>query len=168
MKHLNYLEVISLATERMAKGQALLTVGGAHPNTMTIAWGSIGYCWNMPVFTAYVRPQRHTHDILREQGRFTVSIALTDDRKEIFRMAGTTSGRDMDKFDGHGITAVPGQTVDAPVVAECQLHFECVLRETTQMRGDAMDADVRERCYPQQDYHTIYMGEIVDCYRTDI
>ena len=63
---------------------------------------------------------------------------------------------------------MPGQTVDAPVVGECQLHFECVLRETTQMRGDAMDADVRERCYPQQDYHTIYMGEIVDCYRTDI
>ncbi|MDO4355407.1 MAG: flavin reductase family protein [Clostridia bacterium] len=168
MKHLNYLEVISVATERLAKGQALLTVGGAHPNTMTIGWGSIGFCWGKPVFTVYVRPQRHTHDILREQGKFTVSIALTDDQQAIFRMAGATSGRDVDKFSGHGITAAPGQTIDAPVVAECQLHFECVVLDETRMLGETMDAGVRAHSYPQQDYHTIYMGEIVDCYRTDI
>lgn len=168
MKHLNYLDAIAVATERIARGQALLTVGGERPNTMTIGWGAIGYCWNRPVFTVYVRPQRHTHDLLRREGKFTVSIALTDDRKPIFRMAGSTSGAEVDKFDGHGITAAPGQTIDAPIVAECELHFECVLLEETQMRGDTLDADVRARSYPQQDYHTIYMGEIVDCYCTDL
>ena len=64
MQNVNYLDVISEATRQMSRGRALLTVGGDSPNTMTIAWGSIGYCWNRPVFTVYVRPCRHTHDIL--------------------------------------------------------------------------------------------------------
>lgn len=168
MQHIKYTDMIQQATEQLSHGKALLTVGGDKPNTMTIAWGSIGYCWNRPVFTVYVRPQRHTHDILMKQGQFTVSIALNDTDADIFRFAGRTSGRDVDKFDGHGITAVAGQSVDCPVIGECQLHFECILRASAPMTGEAMHEETRSRVYPEADYHTIYMGEIVDCYRTDI
>lgn len=167
MQNVNYLDVISQATRQMSRGRALLTVGGDSPNTMTIAWGSIGYCWNKPIFTVYVRPQRHTHDILQQQKKFTVSIALNDEPTDIFRFAGRSSGRDVDKFDGHGITAVPGQSIDCPVIGECQLHFECILHASAPMTGEAMSSEVRDGVYPQADYHTIYMGEIVDCYRTD-
>lgn len=168
MKQLNYLDMIGPAVQQMSRGRALLTVGGEAPNTMTIAWGSIGYCWNRPVFTVYVRPCRHTHDILCREGKFTVSIRLDDEQAEIFRFAGRTSGRDLDKFDGHGITAVPGQSVDCPVIGECQLHFECTLCQQTAMRGDTMRADVQAAQYVREpEYHTIYMGEIVSCYRTD-
>lgn len=168
MQHISYTDMIQPAIRQLAKGRALLTVGGDKPNTMTIAWGSIGYCWNRPVFTVYVRPQRHTHDILQALGRFTVSIALDDETKDIFRFAGSTSGRDVDKFDGHGITAAAGQAIDCPVIGECQLHFECILRASAPMTGDAMHEETRQRVYPEADYHTIYMGEIADCYRTDI
>lgn len=169
MQKVNYLDVISPAVRQLSRGKALLTVGGDKPNTMTIAWGSIGYCWNRPVFTVYVRPQRHTHDILHEQGKFTVSIMLEDADTDIFRFAGRTSGRDVDKFDGHGITAAPGQSIDCPVIGQCQLHFECVLCQETAMRADTMCADVVAAQYMREpEFHTIYMGEIVDCYRTDI
>ena len=169
MQNVNYLDVISQATRQMSRGRALLTVGGDSPNTMTIAWGSIGYCWNRPVFTVYVRPCRHTHDILKAQGKFTVSIMLDDADTDIFSFAGRTSGRDTDKFSGHGITAVPGQKVDCPVIGECQLHFECELLQQTAMRPETMRPDVTERQYTREpDFHTIYMGEIVNCYRTDI
>lgn len=168
MKHLKYTETLPAALEQLSRGKALLTVGGEAPNTMTIAWGSIGYCWNKPVFTAYVRMQRHTHDILLKNRAFTVSVALDDANAEIFRFAGSTSGRDGNKFDGHGITAVPGQKIDCPVIGECQLHFECVLGDSAPMLGQTMATDIRTRQYPDADYHTICMGEIVACYRTDL
>lgn len=168
MQHISYTDMIQPAIQQLAQGRALLTVGGDKPNTMTIAWGSIGYCWNRPVFTVYVRPQRHTHDILQTQGRFTVSISLNNEPTDIFRFAGNTSGKDIDKFDGHGITAAAGQKIDCPVIGECQLHFECILRAAAPMTGEAMHEETRRRVYPEADYHTIYMGEIVDCYRTDI
>ena len=168
MQHISYTDMIQPAVEQLAKGRALLTVGGDKPNTMTIAWGSIGYCWNRPVFTVYVRPQRHTHDILQAQGRLPVSLSLNNDTTDIFRFAGSTSGREIDKFDNHGITAAAGQSIDCPVIGECQLHFECILRASAPMTGEAMHEETRQRVYPEADYHTIYMGEIVDCYRTDI
>ena len=34
------------------------------------------------------------------------------------------------------------------------------------MTGDRMDAAVIARCYPARDFHTIFFGEILDCYRT--
>lgn len=169
MQNVNYLDVIAEATRQLSRGRALLTVGGDKPNTMTIAWGSIGYCWNRPVFTVYVRPCRHTHDILMKQRKFTVSVRLDDEPTDIFRYAGRTSGRDEDKFNGHGITAVPGQVIDCPVIGQCQLHFECVLHQQAAMQADTMSEDVIAAQYTREtDLHTIYMGEIVGCYRTDI
>ena len=168
MVHIHYADMLPEAIRQLSRGKALLTVGGEKPNTMTIAWGSVGYCWNKPVFTVYVRMQRHTHDILLKNRKFTVSIALNDDNADIFRFAGRTSGRDIDKFDGHGITAAPGQVIDCPVIGECQLHFECLLSEHAPMLGQTMAPEIRAKQYPDADYHTICMGEIVACYRTDI
>ena len=62
MKHVNYLEIMGEVTEQMSRGGVFLNVGGEQPNTMTIGWGWIGYCWKKPVFVAVVRPQRHTFE----------------------------------------------------------------------------------------------------------
>ena len=167
MKNLTLLEAISPATEALMKGRALLTVGGEKPNTMTIGWGFIGYTWNKPVFMVVVRKQRHTHDILLNEGEFTVSMALDDSLKEQFAYAGTKSGKDEDKFTGHGLTAVPARKVSAPIVKECTLHFEMKTKLVQEMTEGNMDEDVMNRCYPLKDYHTMVFGEIVDIYTTE-
>ena len=83
------------------------------------------------------------------------------------RVAGTASGRDVDKFSGHGLTAIPALKVDAPIVAECGLHFECQVRLTQEMTADRMDPSVLRTAYPQGDLHTMFFGEILACYETD-
>ena len=63
-------------------------------------------------------------------------------------------------------TAVP-QRVSAPIVAECGLHFECKTLLTQDMTGDQMDDEIIRLDYPERDFHTMFFGEIVDCYTTD-
>lgn len=167
MKHVNYLEIMGEVTEQMSRGGVFLNVGGEQPNTMTIGWGWIGYCWKKPVFVAVVRPQRHTFEMIKAAGEFTVSIPTAGTMKDELAFAGTKSGRDVNKFEGHGLTAASAQQVSAPIVAECGLHIECRTLLTQDMTGDRMDAGVANRCYPASDFHTMFFGEIIDCYRTD-
>ena len=168
MKEMNFLNVMAHATEQMGKkGGVFLTVPGEPANTMTIGWGWIGWCWYRPVFVAVVRPQRHTNPLLKQAGCFTVSVPTKGDLKEQLKTAGTLSGRDVNKFEGHGMTAVPGQKVDAPIVGECGLHFECRTILTEEMHAAGMDPEVLKRWYPENDLHEIFFGEIVACYATD-
>ena len=154
----------TLLIEKLAHGGVFLTVGGEKPNTMTIGWGSIGVYWGMDVMTVCVRPQRHTHTLMEGQTDFTVSVPVKNDCKEQLIFAGTASGRDVDKFSGHGLTATPAKKVAAPIVGECGLHFECKVKMKTEMAN--MDEDVLKRMYPENDLHTLYFAQIVDCYYT--
>ncbi len=167
MKELNYTDVMGYTTEKMSKGGVFLTVPGEPANTMTIGWGWIGYCWKKPVCVVAVRPQRHTYDLIKKAGCFTVSVPTDPALTKELAMAGTQSGRDIDKFEGHGLTAVPAQQVNAPIVQECGLHFECRTVMNGFMMGDTMDAEILKRCYPENDLHELFFGEIVACYATD-
>jgi flavin reductase (DIM6/NTAB) family NADH-FMN oxidoreductase RutF len=167
MKEISYTEAMALTTQKLTRGGAFLTVGGPTPNTMTIGWGAIGFFWNRPVFLAVVRLSRHTHGLLLNSGTFTVSVPTKNDLKQQLAFAGTASGRDVDKFSGHGLTAAPALKVDAPIVAECGLHFECRVRLMQDMTADRMDPSVLKTAYPVGDLHTMFFGEILACYETD-
>lgn len=167
MRELNYLDVLGYATDKMSHQGVFLTVPGETANTMTIGWGWIGYCWKKPVFVAAVRPQRHTYELIKKAGCFTVSVPTSRELKAELAMAGTKSGRDINKFEGHGLTAVPAQQVEAPIVGECGLHFECRIVMNGFMMGDTIDREIMDRCYPQNDLHELFFGEIVACYATD-
>lgn len=167
MKRISYLEAMAETAEHMAHGGVFLNVAGEKPNTMTIGWGWMGPCWGKNVFVALVRPQRHTYDMIRNAGEFTVSVPTRNPLRQQLAFMGTQSGRDVNKFDGYGLTAAPAQQVSAPIVAECGLHFECKTMLVQDMTGDQMALEVLNRCYPERDYHTMFFGEIVDCYRTD-
>jgi len=167
MKEIPYTDAMARTAQKLSRGGAFLSVGGATPNTMTIGWGAIGFFWNRPVFLAVVRPSRHTHAMLLSSGTFTVSVPTERDLKAELAFAGTASGRDVDKFSGHGLTAARAQKVDAPIVAECGLHFECRVRLTQEMTADRMDPGVQKTAYPNGDLHTMFFGEILACYETD-
>lgn len=167
MKEINYLDALRTTTEHLAKGGVFLTVGGKTPNTMTIGWASVGYMWNRPVFTVLVRPQRHTFDIIKAAGEFTVSVPTKNPLKQELIFAGTKSGKDYNKFEGHGLSAVPAQEVDAPVVGECGLHFECRTLLVQDMTPDRMVDELVNGTYVAGDFHTMFFGEIVRCYTTD-
>ena len=167
MKKLNYQDALALTCDKLTHGGIFLTVKGNVPNTMTIGWAAVGHIWNKPVFMVVVRPQRHTFEMIKSAGEFTVSVPTTNALRKELAFAGTQSGRDVNKFEGHGLTAVPGHTVDTPVIKECGIHFECKTLLTQDMTGDRMSQEVLEKSYPERDFHTMFFGEIVDCYTTD-
>ena len=167
MRELNYLDAIRTATEHLQRGGVFLNVAGDTPNTMTIGWGGVGRVWNKPIFTVMVRPQRHTYEMIKAAGEFTVSVPTKNALKAELVFAGTKSGRDFNKFEGHGLTAAPAQAVGAPIVRECGLHFECRTLLTQDMTPDRMDPSLAEKVYPAADFHTMFFGEIVRCYTTD-
>lgn len=167
MKEISYLNAIETTTEHLQHGGVFLSVGGEAPNTMTIGWGSVGCIWNRPVFMVLVRAQRHTYDLLRAAGEFTISVPTKNPLKQELAFAGTQSGRDFDKFTGHGISAAPAQLVNAPIVRECGLHFECRTLLTQDMTPDRMDPSIIQYTYRAGDFHTMFFGEILRCYSTD-
>lgn len=167
MKPLNYSEAVVHITDKLAHGGVFLNTGGDCPNTMTIGWASIGYIWKKPVFMALVRPQRHSYEILKKAGEFTISVPTSNPLKAELAFVGTKSGRDVDKFDHHGLTAVPAQSVQAPIIAECGLHLECKTLLIQDMTKDQMDAAIYQMAYADGDFHTMFFGEILACYSTD-
>lgn len=167
MKEIHWMEGMVETVERLSHGGVFLSVGGERPNTMTIGWGWLGYCWKKPTFVAVVRPQRHTYGLLKRAGEFTVSVPTQRAMREELAFAGSKSGREIDKFAGHGLTALPAQKVGAPIIAECGLHYECRTLLVQDMTEAQMDGGIVNAIYPTRDFHTMFFGEIVACYRTD-
>ena len=143
----------------------LLTAGNEEDgfNTMTIAWGHIGNIWATgvarPTFVAYVRPQRYTHEFMDKNNMFTISV-LPSDFKEALAYLGRVSGRDEDKVAKAGITPVFDQNTtyfaEAKMVLVCRKLYQAPILEE-----GFLDKDLMGKVYPDKDYHTMYIGEIV-------
>lgn len=167
MREVKLYEALGLLNERLKDGGVFLNVGGEKPNTMTIGWGFSGPAWGTDLFAVMVRPVRHTHDLLEKAGEFTISVPTVTPLKKELAFAGTASGRDTDKFAGHGLTAAKAIKVQAPIVKECGLHIECVVKYTSAMDGEKLFGPFSDRWYPNKDFHTMFYGEVIAAYYTD-
>lgn len=152
---------------QLPKGVFITAKGKDKVNTMTIAWGHLGIVWSRPVFIAYVRYSRYTYDILREAEDFTINVPVEQDLKEALKIAGTESGRDIDKFQKASLTLKPAKRVKSPIIAECALHYECNIIYTQSQEPALIPKAIQTRHYPHKDTHIVFYGEIVDQYRID-
>jgi flavin reductase (DIM6/NTAB) family NADH-FMN oxidoreductase RutF len=166
VENLSYKARMQEAIEALTQRGAFLTTKvGDMRNTMVIGWGSIGYCWGKPTLTVVVRNSRHTYELLEKGREFTVSIPLTDHLQKELDFYGTNSGRDLDKFSHCPLKTARSQKVEVPIIADCQLHYECEIMAKLRLEPK----NLHESCfewYPEKDYHTFYVGEILACYGT--
>ncbi|PRX28606.1 flavin reductase (DIM6/NTAB) family NADH-FMN oxidoreductase RutF [Orenia metallireducens] len=164
MKKIAYDDYIQKATRALSKGAFLTVKSNDKVNTMTIGWGSIGYCWGKPVFMVMVRDSRYTYELIEKSDEFTVSIPLKGQLKEALKFCGTKSGRDYDKFSESSLSIQAGQDVNTPIIKGCDLHYECKIKFKQVMNPNNLDQKYNKDWYPQKDYHTLYFGEIVGTY----
>ena len=162
-KSISYQAAAQQTIAALAKAGVFLCAGSKPANVMTIGWGNIGYIWGKPIFMVMVRQSRYTHRFLVQHNEFTVSIPTTDMGKAL-AYCGTKSGRDGDKFAGAGITAAPAQKVTTPIIGECGLFYECRVVYQQDMLPSALSKAEQDKWYSDNDYHTLYFGEIVACY----
>jgi flavin reductase (DIM6/NTAB) family NADH-FMN oxidoreductase RutF len=109
---------------------ALVAVGSVErPNLLTIAW--IGMmASNPPILAISLKKGRYSLGIIRAEREFTVNIPSAAQIIET-DFCGLVSGRNHNKFEESGLTAVPASLVKAPLVEECPFNLECkVVQET--------------------------------------
>jgi flavin reductase (DIM6/NTAB) family NADH-FMN oxidoreductase RutF len=162
----DFLKNLEKVMDYFHKKDAFLSVKNEdRANTMTISWGNVGYEWGKPIFTVMVRHSRFTHELIEKSGEFTVSIPMKDGLKKALAICGSKSGRNIDKFEAANITAVEGRKVNAPIIANCDMYYECKIVYKHDMNPALLSEDILKTSYIDGDLHTIYYGEIVDCYQ---
>jgi len=119
------------------------------------------------MMVVFVRDIRATYGLIEKSGEFTVSVPLRDGLEEAIKFCGTRSGRDVDKFAACRLTPVPGRKVAAPIIGECDLHYECKVLYKQTLNQDAVPQAIKDRFYTNpvnNANHTVYFADILDCY----
>lgn len=116
---------------------------GVRPNIITVAWiGTVNS--DPPMVSISVRPQRYSHDIIRDSGEFAVNL-VSRNLLEAADLCGVRSGREYDKFQLCGLQAVEADGLfHAPAIAQAPVWLACKVRRTLPLGS-----------------HTLFLGEIV-------
>ena len=125
--------------------------------------------WGLPTFLVYVRQSRYTKGQLDKTGEFTVSVPLDGIVPAINKVCGSQSGFDTDKVKEAGLTIEKPETINTPGIKEYPLTVECKVLYSQDQDTEKIPGDIIKRYYPetapgQCDFHTMYVGEIVDAY----
>jgi flavin reductase (DIM6/NTAB) family NADH-FMN oxidoreductase RutF len=131
-------------------------------NTMTASWGGLGELWSKPVAFAFVRPSRYTFSFMEKHDRFSLSF-FPPEMKPALDLCGSRSGRDTDKAKEAGLSPffIEGGGIgfeQAHTVIICEKAYSDAIDPKRFMKPELAAA-----AYPQGDYHTMYVGVIVDC-----
>lgn len=160
MKEINIRELKENPLKMISDDWALLSAGNEKGfNTMTVSWGGIGELWGKDVAFIFVRPQRYTKEFIDREGIMTLSFFGGEYKKEL-AFCGKNSGRDFDKMKETGLN---------PVFADGTVYIEeaknvLILKTlaVTQMTPESfLDKTIEPDCYPNKDYHIVYIAEIV-------
>lgn len=133
-------------------------------NSMTASWGFIGHMWYKDVAMCVVRPQRYTHEFLEENDTFALSFFGPEYKKEL-GLFGTKSGREIDKIHGGLTAAYHNETLyyeEAKLVLFCKKVYKAPF-----LKESFMDTEIPNKCYPENDFHTMFYGEILEVWERE-
>ena len=130
-------------------------------NTMTASWGEIGHLWNEDVVTIYLRQHRYTKEFVDKTNKFTISF-FKDYKKELTYL-GRNSGRDGNKVEA--VNFHPVQMDEYTSFEEANMFMTCeILYKDDIKKENFLSNDIPEKCYADNDYHTMYIAKITGIY----
>lgn len=106
----------------------LSTADRGKNNVMPLSW----HClleFEPPLVGCVVSARNFSFAALKKTRQCAINIP-TVELAEAVVGCGNSSGRDTDKFAAFGLTALPGEQVAAPLVAECYANLECRVADT--------------------------------------
>lgn len=129
-------------------------------NTMTASWGGVGILWNKPVATIYLRPSRYTKEIIDQTDSFSLSVLPENKFNNALNYCGSHSGRDGDKFASAKLDVQ--YTNGIPWIKQARLVFFCRKLYVQEFSPDSfVDEKMLNQNYKKNDFHTMYIGEII-------
>jgi flavin reductase (DIM6/NTAB) family NADH-FMN oxidoreductase RutF len=129
-------------------------------DTLAVAWINI-VASTPPTVAMGLRESRHTLELIRAHGAFTVNVPSTDMAAQV-DFCGTTNGRTTDKFAATGLTLVPSALIETPIIEQCPFNLECRVTQEVQVGsyvvviGEIVEAHAEERIL------TDPAGDVVD------
>jgi flavin reductase (DIM6/NTAB) family NADH-FMN oxidoreductase RutF len=111
-------------------------------NVMSVAW-VCPVSLQPPLVTIAIHPSCYSHDMFKRSEEAVLNIPGRALAEQVVK-CGTLSGADVDKVKTIGLTLDAGHHVQAPWIAECLAHVECVLKDFS-APGD----------------HTLFMAEVL-------
>jgi flavin reductase (DIM6/NTAB) family NADH-FMN oxidoreductase RutF len=151
----------------IGKDWMLITAGTMDSwNTMTASWGGMGEIWFKPATFIFLRPQRYTLEFVEREPGFTLSF-FDKEYRPALNFCGSHSGRDCDKAEATGLTpfATAGGSVafeEARMVLDCKKLFAQDLDP-----AGFVDDTIIPKCYPDNDFHRMFVGEVVQAIRSE-
>lgn len=171
---INPFDYSSQILTQLRAGVLLATKADGKANVMTIGWGFLGVDWSAPVFVTLVRTGRYSRELLDKNPEFSVCVPMGEFDRKILAIAGTKSGRDIDKIAALDLTLEPGEKISVPAIRETPLTLECKVIYKQSQDLAALPSNIRETFYPasldssepraNRDGHIAYYGEIVAAY----
>ncbi|MGB9599449.1 MAG: flavin reductase family protein [Myxococcota bacterium] len=109
-------KIVALITSRSKKGRE---------NVMSCAWMT-PVSVNPPLVLVSIAREWYTSELINESKEFVINIPDFSMIKEVM-LAGTLSGRRIDKLMKMGLKVSKAKMVKSPVVDKCIAHIECKL-----------------------------------------
>ena len=127
-------------------------------NTMTASWGGLGILWNKNVAYIFIRPQRYTKEFVDSSDKFSLTFFDESYKKDLSYL-GHVSGRDEDKISKTKLNVSYIENI--PVFEEAKLTLLCRKLYAQSLDPNCfIDKTLADKCYPNKDYHTVYVAEI--------
>ncbi|MCK9154925.1 MAG: flavin reductase family protein [Paludibacteraceae bacterium] len=105
-------------------------------NILTISWvGTI--CTNPPMCYISVRPERHSYDIIKNNGEFVINLT-NEPLARATDWCGVRSGKDYNKFKDMGLTPTKTKVIDSVIIDESPLSIECRVKEIIRLGSHDM------------------------------
>ena len=124
-------------------------------NMMTASWGFAGEMWGNDCMLAVVRPTRYTIEFINRSDYFTLSFY--GDNREVHKICGSKSGRDVDKAALAHLTPVfDDNTV---YFKEARMVLICKKQYVQQMKEECFTDKEPLRWY-NNDLHYMIIGKI--------
>lgn len=135
MKKISVSELKENMFDAIGKEWMLVTAGTPEKfNMMTASWGGTGILWGKPVAFIFIRPERYTYEFIEKGDTLTLSF-LGEAHRDIHKICGSQSGRDIDKVAASGLK--PYVTENGNIAYEqARLILEC-----KKLYADFIDAD---------------------------
>ncbi len=151
----NVIEIIS-------KEYMLITAGNKDGyNMMTASWGFMGEMWGEDSVAVVVRPERYTMDFIESNDYFT--LTFFGDNKDIHKVCGSKSGRDVDKTALTGLSPVANDNY--VYFGEARLVLIIKKKYIQPMDKKFLTDDtIDEKWYKNGGWHNLIIGSIERIY----
>ena len=124
-------------------------------NMMTASWGFVGEMWGEDSAIAMIRPQRYTMEFVEKSDYFTLSFY--GDNKDIHKICGSKSGRDVNKTELTGLNPVFAYNSvyfkEARLVLVCKKQYLSPLNEKNFTDSEPLK-------WYNDDFHYMVVGRI--------